>query len=373
LRGAVAADALARGAGARRRERMNNGGSSDWVRPVMLALLLVGIAALCALILAPFLTPIVWAAILAYASWPLYLRLRRLLHGYRTVAALLMTLLLGCAVVVPVLWILVLVQGELFNAYQLVSKYLARGPPTLPDFVLHIPWLGQKIQDTLNRYASDPAQLTQQLSGWLLGWSSQLGRIMGELGRNLVNLTLALLTLFFFYRDGDTIAQQADAVVEGFFADRLNPYVVTAGKMMRAVVYGLLITAITQGVLAGFGYWVVGLGAPVLLGALTGILSIVPLVGTAMVWVPVGIYLMTIGSIGKGIIMLVWGAVLVHPADQVLRPILISNATHVPFIIVMFGALGGLDAFGLVGLLIGPVLLAIGLAIWREWTLRATV
>lgn len=232
---------------------------------------------------------------------------------------------------------------------------------------------GQKIQDTLNRYASDPAQLTQQLSGWLLGWSSQLGRIMGELGRNLVNLTLALLTLFFFYRDGDTIAQQADAVVEGFFADRLNPYVVTAGKMMRAVVYGLLITAITQGVLAGFGYWVVGLGAPVLLGALTGILSIVPLVGTAMVWVPVGIYLMTIGSIGKGIIMLVWGAVLVHPADQVLRPILISNATHVPFIIVMFGALGGLDAFGLVGLLIGPVLLAIGLAIWREWTLRATV
>jgi predicted PurR-regulated permease PerM len=89
--------------------------------------------------------------------------------------------------------------------------------------------------------------------------------------------------------------------------------------------------------------------------------------------VPVGIYLMTIGSIGKGIIMLVWGAVLVHPADQVLRPILISNATHVPFIIVMFGALGGLDAFGLVGLLIGPVLLAIGLAIWREWTLRATV
>jgi predicted PurR-regulated permease PerM len=177
--------------------------------------------------------------------------------------------------------------------------------------------------------------------------------------------------LFFFYRDGETIATQADQVIEGFFADRLNPYVVTAGKMTRAVVYGLLITAITQGVLAGIGYWVVGLAAPVLLGALTGILSIVPLVGTAIVWVPVGLYLLSVGLVWKGILMLTWGAVLVHPADQVLRPILISNATRVPFLIVMFGALGGLEAFGLFGLFTGPVVLAIAMAIWREWTLRA--
>ena len=122
--------------------------------------------------------------------------------------------------------------------------------------------------------------------------------------------------------------------------------------------------------LAGIGYWVVGLGAPVLLGALTGILSIVPLVGTAIVWVPVGIYLMSTGAVWKGIVMLTWGAVLVHPADQILRPILIGHATHVPFLIVLFGALGGLSAFGLIGLFTGPVVLAIAMAIWREWTLR---
>jgi len=101
--------------------------ASGWVRPLLLALLLVGMAALCGLILEPFITPIVWAAILAYASWPLYRRLRRLLHGYRTVAALLMTLLLAGAVIVPVLWILVLVQGELISAYQAITKYLAQG------------------------------------------------------------------------------------------------------------------------------------------------------------------------------------------------------------------------------------------------------
>jgi predicted PurR-regulated permease PerM len=179
-----------------------------------------------------------------------------------------------------------------------------------------------------------------------------------------------LLTLFFFYRDGETIATQAEQVIEGFFGDRLNPYVMTAAKMTRAVVYGLLVTAIAQGVLAGIGYALLGVTAPVLLGFLTGVLSIVPLIGTASVWVPVGIYLLSVGLVWKGIVMLVWGAVLVYPADNVLRPILISNATRVPFLIVMFGALGGLEAFGLVGIFTGPVVLAIAMAIWREWTLR---
>ena len=345
--------------------------AASWVRPLLLAILLVALGLLCLLILAPFITPIVWAAILAYASWPLYRRLRRALHGYETVAALLMTLFLGCAVVLPVLWILVVVQGELIAAYQTLTKYLAQGPQAVPQFLGRIPWLGQKIQETMDRYATDPSVLTQQLSAWILSWASELGRIISGVGRNILNLTLTLLTLFFFYRDGETIATQADQVIEGFFADRLNPYLVTAGKMTRAVVYGLLITAITQGVLAGIGYWVVGLGAPVLLGALTGILSIVPLVGTAIVWVPVGIYLLSTGLVWQGIVLLIWGAVLVYPADNVLRPILISSATRVPFLIVMFGALGGLEALGLIGLFTGPVVLAVAMAIWREWTVRA--
>lgn len=345
--------------------------ASVWVRPLLLAMLLAGLALLCLLILAPFITPMVWAAILAYASWPLYRQLRRLLHGYRTIAALLMTLILGCAVVLPVLWILVLVQGELITAYQALTRYLAQEPQALPNFLGRIPWVGPRIQETMHRYATDPSVLTQELSAWLLSWASDLGRILSSVGRNIVKLTLTLLTLFFFYRDGETIATQTEQVVEGFFAERLNPYVVTAARMTRAVVYGLLITAITQGVLAGIGYRVVGLAAPVLLGALTGLLSIVPLVGTAIVWVPVGIYLLATGLVWQGIVMLIWGAVLVHPADNVLRPILISNATRVPFLIVMFGALGGLEAFGLVGLFTGPVVLAIALAIWREWTVRA--
>jgi len=345
--------------------------ASAWIRPLLLSLLLAGLAALCLLILAPFIAPIVWAAILAYASWPLYRQLRRLLHGSRTLAALIMTLVLGCAVVVPVLWILVRLQGELITAYQAMTRYLSQEPQALPDFLGHIPWVGPRIHETMDSFATDPAKLTQPLSAWILGWASDLGRIVSSVGRNIVELTLTLLTLFFFYRDGETITAQADRVIEGFFGDRLNPYVVTAAKMTRAVVYGLLITAITQGVLAGIGYRVVGVTAPALLGALTGMLSIVPLVGTAIVWVPVGIYLLSNGLVWQGIVMLIWGAVLVYPADQVLRPILISSATRAPFLLVMFGALGGLEAFGLIGLFAGPVVLAIALAIWNEWTARA--
>jgi predicted PurR-regulated permease PerM len=140
--------------------------------------------------------------------------------------------------------------------------------------------------------------------------------------------------------------------------------------MTRAVVYGLLVTAVVQGAIAGIGYAVIGLTAPVLLGVLTGILSIVPLVGTAIVWVPVAIWLMVSGHLIKGIILLGWGALLVHPPENVLRPLLISNATRVPFLLVMFGALGGLAAFGLIGLFVGPVVLAIAMAVWREWAAR---
>jgi len=341
--------------------------AAAWVRPTLLSLLLVGLALLCLLILWQFIAPIVWAAILAYASWPLYQLLLRALRGQQTLAALLMTLILGCAVVLPVLWILVMVQRELGTAYQAVTRYLSTGPPVLPAWVVRIPWLGEEIQSAIDRFTTDPAELPQQLSGWLLGWSSQLGHILSGVTRNVVHLSLTLLTLFFFYRDGRTITAQSQRVTEGFFGDRLRPYVDTAARMTRAVVYGLLITAITQGLLAGIGYRVVGLGAPTLLGVLTGILSIVPLIGTAIVWVPVAIYLMSTGLVIKGIVLLVWGAVLVHPADNVLRPILISSATRVPFLIVMFGALGGLEAFGLIGVFTGPVVLAIALALWREW------
>jgi predicted PurR-regulated permease PerM len=122
--------------------------------------------------------------------------------------------------------------------------------------------------------------------------------------------------------------------------------------------------------MAGIGYRVVGLENPVLLGVLTGVLSVVPAIGTAIVWVPMSVWLLVTGSVWKGIVLLVWGFLLVHPVDNVLRPLLISNVTRVPFLLTMFGAVGGLAIFGLVGVFVGPVLLGVAMAIWREWTMQ---
>ena len=149
----------------------------------------------------------------------------------------------------------------------------------------------------------------------MLSWASRLGGLLSGVGGIVIKLTLTLLTLFFFYKDGDAIVSQSRQVINVFFDDRLDAYVVTAGKMTRAVVYGLLITALTQGLIAGVGYWVVGLTAPVLLGALTAVLSVVPLVGTAIVWVPAAIWLLSSGQVLKGVILLAWGLLLVYPAD----------------------------------------------------------
>ena len=187
------------------------------------------------------------------------------------------------------------------------------------------------------------------------------------MGRGVGKLLIVMLTLFFFYRDGEYIRRQCRLVVTKLFDDRLDTYVNTAGAMTRAVLYGFLITAFAQGLIAGVGYAILGLHGSVLLGAMTGILSVVPLLGTALVWGPLGAYLLITGHIWKGIILLMWGLLLVHPTDNVLRPLLISNATHVPFIIVMFGVIGGVAATGLVGVFVGPIVLALGLAIWRGW------
>jgi len=176
-----------------------------------------------------------------------------------------------------------------------------------------------------------------------------------------------MFTVFFFYRDGEYIRRQSAMVVRRVFGHRLDSYLVTAGAMTRAVLYGFLITVLAQGLIAGVGYAILGVHGAVLLGAVTGILSAVPVLGTALVWGPLSIHLLITGHIWKGVVLLVWGALIVHPTDNVLRPLLISNATHVPFVIVMFGVIGGIAAWGLVGAFVGPVALTTGLAIWRNW------
>ena len=340
--------------------------ASSVPRRVILALLLGGLFALGYLVLSWFIVPAIWAAILAYLTWPIYARLRKLLRGRAMASALLMTLLLTTAFVLPLLWFIAVLQGEFVLAYQSASAYMAEGPHRLPDFVLHLPWIGERLQDLLDQFTNDPAALRAQLANWAQHSVGQLGNLVGGVAQNALKLGFAVLTVLFVYRDGESLFDQVQRVLRHFLGKRVDGYIAAIGITTKAVLYGLVLTALAQGALAGLGYWAAGVRAPVLFGAFTALVALMPF-GTPFVWGAIGVWLLLTGKTLEGIGLLLWGTLVVSWVDNLIRPLVISSATHIPFLLVMFGVIGGLAAFGLIGMFVGPVIVAVLLALWREW------
>ncbi len=333
---------------------------------VILGILLGGLLLLAYAVVQPFLVPIAWALILAYVTWPIVVRLRRVLGGLNTLAALTMTILLTAAFVLPLLWVGLLLRSELASFYSTAASLLARGEFRLPEFVADLPLIGSWLQSLLDEVARDPAAIRAQIAGWVEARAAESLNIVGGLGRNAAKLGFALITVFFLYRDGERVLAQAQLVLHRFLGARVDPYLAAVGSMTTAVVWGLLLTAIAQGIVAGIGYWWFGLRAPVLLGAVTAAIALIPF-GTPFVWGTIGAWLIWEGDMFNGVGLLLYGTLVVSWVDNLVRPLVISNATRIPFLLVMFGVLGGLAAFGLVGLFIGPVILAVLMAVWREW------
>jgi predicted PurR-regulated permease PerM len=335
-------------------------------RRIILTLFLGGLVILSYAVLRVFLVPLAWAAILAFCTWPLYIRLHRLMGGRDTWSALAMTLLLTAAFVLPLLWLMALLRGEVAGAYAAVVAFLADGHKALPSRLAQLPWLGDWLQQVLDQWIRDPTVLRAQVGEWLEAGRGEILNVLGDVGRNAGKLGFALVTLFFFYRDGESLLQQVRRVLRRFLGQRVEGYIAAAGGMTKAVVWGLVATALVQGIVAGAGYWWAGLDAPVLLGAITALVAMIPF-GTPFVWGSIGVWLLMSGEVTAGVGLLLWGALVVSWVDNLIRPLVISGATRIPFLLVMFGVLGGLAAFGLIGLFLGPVILAVLVAVWREW------
>lgn len=335
------------------------------VRRILLGVFIGGLLLLSYRVLQPFVVPVVWAGILAYVTWPLYLRLLALVR-LPSLSALLMTLLLTAAFVLPVIWLVALLRDEVAVAYALITEQLSHGPIRLPAFLANIPWLGEQLQAFLDRITANRAALQGELGQWLEHGREQVGHLAGSITRNIAKFGFALLTVFFFFRDGRHLIGQLRMALEYFLGERAHGYLEAAGVTTKAVVYGIVLTALAQGVLAGLGYWVAGGKAPVLLGAVTALVALVPF-GTPFVWGSIGVWLLVTGDTWAGIGLLLWGTFAVSWVDNLIRPLVISSATRIPFLLVMFGVLGGAVAFGLVGLFLGPVILAVLMAVWQEW------
>lgn len=345
---------------------MTDPSTSQPARTFLLWLLLGGLFLLSYLILRWFIVPVAWACILAYVTWPLNARLRSVMRGSLTGSAVLMTLLLTAAFILPLLALIGLMQSEFNAAYQVVSGFLAQDERPLPDAVRHIPWLGERLQQLIDRIAGDPAALRDEALRLAQRWFGALTEIIGSVGRNAVKMGLVVLTVLFIYRDGDRLLDQIQRVMRRFIGPRVDGYLGAIGGTTKAVLYGLILTALAQGALAGLGYWAAGIRAPALLGAFTALIALIPF-GTPFVWGSLGVWLLMTGHTLEGAGLLLWGALVVSWVDNLIRPIVISSASQIPFLLVMFGVLGGLAAFGLIGMFLGPVIMAVLMAVWREW------
>jgi len=343
--------------------------SAPWLRRLIIAALLAAFVLLGFRVLDPFIVPLVWAGILAFVSWPAYRWLRDKCRGHTTVAAVLMTIAMTAAVVAPLAWLAVVLRVELAHAWHETQTLLAGGVQ-LPPAVLKLPWIGAQLLDLTTRAAHDPQVLGEELRKVTDHSFNQIAHVLGGIGREAVKLLLAVVSLFFVYRDGERLATQLTRGLEQVLGPRVHHYLEAIGQTVKAVVYGLVLAAVVQGVLVGLGYWVAGTGAPVFLAALTTVSGLIPFAAPT-IWGCVVAWLLLKGSTVAGVGLLIWGSIVMGWTDHIVRPFLISREAEIPFLLVMFGVLGGLAAFGLVGLFVGPVILAVLLAIWREWLLES--
>lgn len=316
-------------------------------------------------VMAPFLAPLAWAGIIAYVSWPVATWIRNRCAGRNTLAAGLTTLLAALLLFGPLLWLVWLARQEFGRIYPVLQAFMA-APPPLPGWLVQIPWVGDVLAQLHTQLLSDPQDLIATIKVWLKSHSGEAAALVGGVGKNLGKLFLLILILFFFYRDGARIILELRHVMARFLGTRAHGYLTAVGATSQAVVFGILLTALVQGAVAGIGYGIAGLSSPVTFGVLTFLCALIPFC-TPLAWGSAGALLFFQGDVGPAIGVWLWGALVVSQLDNVLRPLFISSISPIPFLLVLFGVLGGILAFGLIGLFAGPMVLAVGWAVWREW------
>lgn len=319
-------------------------------------------------VLRPFLIPVTWAGILAYVTWPLFRAVRRHTRRPRLAAAI-FTTAVALGVGVPVAWLLVALAGEASHLLALARQWLDTGAP-LPEWVAARPWLAVHLERLRSESIVEPTAILQYATRYAAQVSSRLVDLAGGLASNVFKFAITVVTLYVFFLDGERLASEARRLTTIVFPNAPD-FLEHVGGVVRAVVFGLLGTALVQGVVAGIGFALFGVPSPVALGALTFAGSFVP-IGPLLIWASAALWLFAGGHGYAALGMAIYGAALISSIDNVLRPILISGgATRIPFLLVFFGVLGGLTAFGMLGLFLGPVLLSVAFALLADFARRA--
>jgi predicted PurR-regulated permease PerM len=321
------------------------------------------------LILSEFVGPLSYAALLAFIFHPLCDRLKVLLGGREGTAAGLMTAATLLLVVAPTFYLLTVLTTESVSLYESLRTFVTSS--SLQETLDHMRTsrLGQLVHDLGVRSRVDiPAMMvsaSQTVSGFLV---AQAPAAAANVFRFVINFFFAAFAMFFFFRDGGRMVAAFRDLIPMEPADK-DAVMARFGETLSAVVLGSAVTAAAQGILAGIAYWALGVPFSVLLAGATAFLSLIPY-GGPLVWFGVAVYLALGGDYVRAGIMVGWGTIVIGSVDNFIRPLVIGGRTQIPTVFLFFGILGGLQAYGFLGMFLGPAVIAILLAFARIYRLQ---
>ncbi|WP_070267643.1 AI-2E family transporter [Duganella sp. HH101] len=334
-----------------------------YTRLAATVLLVIG----CLTVLRPFLAAILFAAAITISSWPLYLRLLSRCRERRALAAAVMSVGLTLLIIVPLALVTWNIADNASDVYDQIKAGLGSGTLAPPAWLKDIPVIGEAADTYLHKLLGSREELLSVAKN-LLEPARRL--LLGGgmvLGSGVAQVSLAVFVSFFLYRDGQAMLAALAVGMEKLIGAQAVAVADTVSRTVRGVMYGLLGTALAQAGVAAIGFLIAGVPAVAMLSVATFLLSLIP-VGPPLIWGGAAIWLFNEGRTGWGVFMLVWGMFIISGVDNVVKPMLISRGSSLPFILVLLGVMGGVLAFGFVGLFIGPTLLAVGLGLLRNWT-----
>ena len=331
-------------------------------RIAAVTLLVIG----CLLVLQPFVTALLCAAIVCFSTWSFYEWMVRRLRGRSSLAALMMTTLLVLLFVLPLALLALTLADTATPAIDWLRETFVHGLPLPPDWVRDLPIVGDSLDAGWRDLATNKAKLAEAMKKVAPPVQQGLLKAGLLLGEGVIQLSLAAFIAFFLYRDGNALVAAMREAMKRLAGELAPGLLGTVGGTVQGVVYGLVGTAIAQGIVAVIGFAIAGVPGALLLGFLTFMLSMVP-IGPPLIWGSAAAWLAFQGQTGWAVFMVVYGFVVISGIDNVIKPLLISRGSSLPFALIFLGVMGGVVAFGFVGIFLGPTLLAVGLSVLDQW------
>lgn len=316
-----------------------------------------------------FLVPVLAATVVAVASWPLRSQIAYRWGLGTTLAATILVLLIVLVLVVPLTMALFYTVAELRSWFSWALQVNAVGAPT-PGWMIELPQIGPWLDEQWSQFIGRPgaiSEIVQAVSGSNIAVLYRGILTAGVLTLHMaLTLLFTLVALFVFYRDGEKIVGQIDRVGLRILPDRWERLSRVVPATISSTVTGMTLIAIGEGLILGVAYWLAGVPSPVAFGVITGFMALIP-GGAPLSFTLISAYLVASGSPAAGAGLFLWGTIELFIVDKTIRPMLVGGPVKLPFLPTFFGLIGGVKTMGIVGLFVGPVLMALLISIWREW------